>query len=168
LPAPSYKAYRGVTVIKAPIAKIQALQEDRGRGLLDTSASHKVLKRGQGWTCPVQGTVPGDRDSILEITVRTADGTVTPLLWKCRPISRSQRHAGSAGQRLSPKATTRPEVTYQVHTEPAAACLRGWPTSSVDAPFNTLKALKGALKNNAVDQVPPALSGTFGEPSRSR
>ena len=71
-----YKAYRGVTVIKAPVAKIEALQEDAVGACtwIHECKSQKLLKQegNKSWTY-TQFKAPfpvTDRDSILEITDR--------------------------------------------------------------------------------------------------
>src|SRR5437868_12278988 len=54
VPGSQYKAYRGVTVIKAPLAKVQALQEDvtGACAWIHECKSQKLLKKegDQAWT----------------------------------------------------------------------------------------------------------------------
>lgn len=69
-----YKAYQGVTVIKAPLAKVQALQEDAvgACAWIHECKSQKLLKHegDQSWTY-TQFNTPWPvtpRDSILRVT----------------------------------------------------------------------------------------------------
>lgn len=78
-----YKAYQGVTVIKAPLAKVQALQEDAvgACAWIHECKSQKLLKHegDQSWTY-TQFNTPWPvtpRDSILRVTtVKGADGSL--------------------------------------------------------------------------------------------
>ncbi|SKB00608.1 START domain-containing protein [Pseudomonas extremaustralis] len=150
-----YKAYRGVTVIKAPIAKIQALQEDAvgACSWIHECKSQKLLKAqgDKSWTY-TQFKAPfpvTDRDSILEITTsKAADGTVTRTLLEVPTYQPEVKGYVRVAQvegfwKLVPKGDNQTEVTYQVHTEPGGS-VPSWLANKfvVDAPFNTLKALK--------------------------
>ena len=150
-----YKAYRGVTVIKAPIAKIQALQEDAvgACSWIHECKSQKLLKAqgDKSWTY-TQFKAPfpvTDRDSILEITTTKApDGTVTRTLLEVPTYQPEVKGYVRVAQvngfwKLVPKGDNQTEVTYQVHTEPGGS-VPSWLANKfvVDAPFNTLKALK--------------------------
>ncbi|KMT52464.1 START domain-containing protein [Pseudomonas fildesensis] len=150
-----YKAYRGVTVIKAPLAKIQALQEDVAGACswIHECKSQKLLKTegDKSWTY-TQFKAPfpvTDRDSILEITTsKAADGTVTRKLLEVPTYQPEVKGYVRVAQvdgfwKLVPKGANETEVTYQVHTEPGGS-VPSWLANKfvVDAPFNTLKALK--------------------------
>lgn len=150
-----YKAYRGVTVIKAPVAKIQALQEDVAGACawIHECKSQKLLKLegDKSWTY-TQFKAPfpvTDRDSILEITTsKAADGSVTRTLLEVPTYQPEVKGYVRVAQvegywKLVPKGANETEVTYQVHTEPGGS-VPSWLANKfvVDAPFNTLKALK--------------------------
>jgi hypothetical protein len=150
-----YKAYRGVTVIKAPLAKIQALQEDAVGACtwIHECKSQKLLKQegDKSWTY-TQFKAPfpvSDRDSILEITTtKAADGSVTRKLLEVPTYQPEVKGYVRVAQvegfwKLVPKGADQTEVTYQVHTEPGGS-VPSWLANKfvVDAPFNTLKALK--------------------------
>jgi hypothetical protein len=150
-----YKAYRGVTTIKAPLAKIQALQEDVAGACswIHECKSQKLLKQDgdKSWTY-TQFKAPfpvTDRDSILEITTtKAADGSVTRKLLEVPTYQPEVKGYVRVAQvdgywKLVPKGDNLTEVTYQVHTEPGGS-VPSWLANKfvVDAPFNTLKALK--------------------------
>ena len=149
-----YKAYRGVTVIKAPLAKIKALQEDVASSCawVHECKSQKLLKHegDQSWTY-TQFNTPWPvtpRDSILHVTtVQESDGSLRRKLEgepKYRPEEKGfVRVAQVEGfWKLVPKGDST-EVTYQVHTEPGGS-VPSWLANKfvVEAPFNTLKALR--------------------------
>src|SRR5476651_261871 len=150
-----YKAYRGVTVIKAPIAKVLALQEDAAGACkwIHECKSQKSLKQDgdQNWTY-TQFNAPfpvSNRDSILHITTsKAADGTVTRKLEEVPTYLPEEKGFVRVAQvdgfwKLVPKGDNQTEVTYQVHTEPGGS-VPSWLANKfvVEAPFNTLKALK--------------------------
>ncbi|AIL62768.1 START domain-containing protein [Pseudomonas alkylphenolica] len=149
-----YKAYRGVTLIKAPLAKVRALQEDvvGACAWIHECKSQKLLKAegNQSWTY-TQFNTPWPvtpRDSILHVTTtEEADGSLTRKLEgvpKYLPEEKGfVRVAKVQGfWKLQPKDGGT-EVTYQVHTEPGGSVPSMVANKFVvDAPFNTLKALK--------------------------
>lgn len=149
-----YKAYRGVTLIKAPLAKVRALQEDVAGACawIHECKSQKLLKTegDQTWTY-TQFNTPWPvtpRDSILHVTTtQDADGSLTRKLEgvpKYLPEEKGfVRVAKVEGfWKLQPKGNDT-EVTYQVHTEPGGNVPSMVANKFVvDAPFNTLKALK--------------------------
>lgn len=149
-----YKAYRGVTLIKAPLAKVRALQEDvvGACAWIHECKSQKLLKSegNQSWTY-TQFNTPWPvtpRDSILHVTTtEEADGSLTRKLEgvpKYLPEEKGfVRVAKVQGfWKLQPKDGGT-EVTYQVHTEPGGSVPSMVANKFVvDAPFNTLKALK--------------------------
>jgi len=150
-----YKAYRGVTVIKAPIAKVLALQEDAAGACkwIHECKSQKSLKQDgdQNWTY-TQFNAPfpvSNRDSILHITTsKAADGTVTRKLEEVPTYLPEEKGFVRVAQvdgfwKLVPKGDNQTEVTYQVHTEPGGS-VPSWLANKfvVEAPFNTLKALR--------------------------
>lgn len=150
-----YKAYRGVTVIKANIAKLRALQEDVAGACawIHECKLQKVLKveGDKAWTYS-QFNTPWPvtpRDSVLQITtVQGADGTLTRNLEEQPKYIPEEKGFVRVSQvegfwKFVPKGAGETEVTYQVHTEPGGS-VPSWLANKfvVDAPFNTLKALK--------------------------
>lgn len=149
-----YKAYRGVTVIKAPVAKIRALQEDVAGSCawIHECKSQKLLKHegDQSWTY-AQFNTPWPvtaRDSVLHVTtIQDADGSVTRTI-EAAPTYQPEekgfvRVTEAKGYwKLVPKGDAT-EVTYQLHTNPGGS-VPSWLANKfvVEAPFNTLKALK--------------------------
>lgn len=154
VPGSDYKAYRGVTLIKAPVATITRLQEDVAGSCawIHECKMQKLLKHegDQSWTY-AQFNTPWPvtpRDSILHITtVQEADGSVTRKISadpKYQPDEKGfVRVAAADGYwKLVPKGDAT-EVTYQLHTNPGGS-VPSWLANKfvVEAPFNTLKALK--------------------------
>lgn len=154
VPGSKYKAYRGVTVIKAPLAKVRALQEDvvGACAWVHECQSQKLLnyEGNQGWTYTRFNTPwpVTPRDSVTHVvTTEKADGSVMRTL-EGQPDYLPQekgyvRVAAVKGfWKLVPKGDST-EVTYQVHTEPGGS-VPSWLANKfvVDAPFNTLKGLK--------------------------
>ncbi len=150
-----YKAYRGVTVIKAPLAKIVALQEDVAGAcswIHECKSQKLVDKKGhESWTY-TQFKAPfpvTDRDSYLHITTtQGADGSLTRKLEGVPTYKPDEKGYVRVAQvegfwKLVPKGDKETQVTYQVHTEPGGS-VPSWLANKfvVDAPFNTLKALK--------------------------
>lgn len=154
VPGSKYKAYRGETVIKAPVATITKLQEDVAGSCawIHECKLQKLLKHegDQSWTY-AQFNTPWPvtpRDSILHITtVQEADGSVTRKI-NAEPTYQPEekgfvRVAAADGfWKLVPRGDST-EVTYQLHTEPGGSVPAMVANKFiVDAPFNTLKALK--------------------------
>ena len=150
----SYKAYRGVTLIKAPLARIRALQEDVAGACawIHECKSQRLLKHegDQSWTY-TQFKTPWPvtpRDSVLHVvTVQEADGSLVRTLEGQPAYLPGEKGFVRVSQvkgfwKLVPKGDST-EVTYQVHTEPGGS-VPSWLANKfvVDAPFNTLKALK--------------------------
>ena len=150
-----YKAYQGVTTIKAPIAKVRGLQEDVAGACkwIHECKSQKLLKTegDKSWTY-TQFSTPWPvtpRNSILEVTTTVgADGTVTRTLKEVPKYLPEEKGFVRVSQvegfwKMVPKGADQTEVTYQVHTEPGGS-VPSWLANKfvVDAPFNTLKALK--------------------------
>lgn len=150
-----YKAYRGVTTIKASVSQLRKLQEDvvGACAWIHECRTQKVLKfdGGKVWTY-TQFNTPWPvtpRDSVLMVTTEEgADGSLTRKL-EGQPtfipnVDGFVRVAQVEGfWRFVPKGADQTEVTYQVHTEPGGS-VPSWVANKfvVDAPFNTLKALK--------------------------
>ncbi|MDE1166082.1 MAG: START domain-containing protein [Pseudomonas sp.] len=150
-----YKAYRGETVIKAPVAKLRALQEDVAGACawIHECKSQKLLKTegDKSWTY-TQFNTPFPvtaRDSVLEVTtVQGADGSLTRNLKGVPTYIPEEKGFVRVAQvqgfwKFVPKDANTTEVTYQVHTEPGGS-VPSWLANKfvVEAPFNTLKALK--------------------------
>lgn len=144
-----YKAYRGVTVMKTSMAKLRGLQEDvvGACAWIHECKSQKLLKHegNQSWTY-TQFNTPWPvtaRDSVLHITtVEGADGSLTRNLEGVPAYVPEEKGFVRVAQvkgfwKLVPKGADQIEVTYQVHTEPGAACRRGWPTSLWSMPRST-------------------------------
>jgi hypothetical protein len=150
-----YKAYQGVTTIKASVAKLRSLQEDVAGACawVHECKSQKILKHegDKTWTY-TQFNTPWPvtpRDSVLQITtVEGADGSLTRNLLGQPTYIPEEKGFVRVAQvegfwKLVPKGANETEVTYQVHTEPGGS-VPSWLANKfvVDAPFNTLKALK--------------------------
>lgn len=154
VPGSDYKAYRGVTLIKAPLARVKALQEDVAGACawIHECKSQKLLKHegDQSWTY-TQFNTPWPvtpRDSIIHVTtVQEADGSLTRKLEEVPTYLPEEKGfvrvaAVDGFWKLVPKGDST-EVTYQVHTEPGGSVPAMVANKFVvDAPFNTLKALK--------------------------
>lgn len=154
VPGSKYKAYRGVTLIKAPLAKVRALQEDvvGACAWIHECQSQKLLKHegDQSWTYSRFNTPwpVTPRDSVVHVVnSQGADGSLTRTL-KGEPTYVPDekgyvRVAEVTGfWKLVPKGDAT-EVTYQVHTEPGGS-VPSWLANKfvVEAPFNTLKHLR--------------------------
>ena len=150
-----YKAYRGVTTIKASVAKLRALQEDvvGACAWVHECKSQKILKHegDKTWTYS-QFNTPWPvtpRDSVLQVTtVEGADGSLTRNLKGVPTYIPDEKGFVRVAQvdgfwKMVPKGANETEVTYQVHTEPGGS-VPSWLANKfvVDAPFNTLKALR--------------------------
>ncbi|AKJ98258.1 MULTISPECIES: START domain-containing protein [Pseudomonas] len=150
-----YKAYRGVTVMKTTMAKLRALQEDvpGACAWIHECKSQKLLKHegNQSWTY-TQFNTPWpvtSRDSVLEVTTEEgADGSLTRKLKGVPTYLPEEKGFVRVTQvdgywKFAPKGADQIEVTYQVHTEPGGD-VPSWLANKfvVDAPFNTLKALR--------------------------
>ena len=150
-----YKAYRGETTIKADISKLRALQEDVAGACawIHECKSQKILKHegDKVWTYS-QFNTPWPvtpRDSVLQVTtVNGADGSVTRNLEGQPKYIPEEPGFVRVSQvegfwKFVPKGAGVTQVTYQVHTEPGGS-VPSWLANKfvVDAPFNTLKALK--------------------------
>ncbi|ROM62434.1 hypothetical protein BK653_26965 [Pseudomonas brassicacearum] len=150
-----YKAYQGVTVMKTTMAKLRALQEDVSGACawIHECKSQKLLKHegDKSWTY-TQFNTPWpvkSRDSVLEVTtVEGADGSLTRNLKGVPKYLPEEPDYVRVTQvegfwKFLPKGAGQVEVTYQVHTDPGGS-VPSWLANKfvVDAPFNTLKALK--------------------------
>ena len=154
VPNSRYKAYRGVTLIKAPLAKVRALQEDAvgACAWIHECDSQKLLKHQgeQSWTYTRFNTPwpVTPRDSILHVTTtQGADGSLTRTLESqpnyLPPEPGYVRVSEVKGfWKLVPRGDST-EVIYQVHTEPGGS-VPSWLANKfvVEAPFNTLKGLR--------------------------
>ncbi|MDT8906362.1 START domain-containing protein [Pseudomonas fluorescens] len=150
-----YKAYRGVTVMNTTVDKLRALQEDvpGACAWIHECKKQELIKHegDKSWTY-TQFNTPWpvtSRDSVLEVTtVNGADGSLTRNL-KGVPTYRPEEKGFvrvtqvDGFWKLTPKGPGQVEVVYQVHTEPGGD-VPSWLANKfvVDAPFNTLKALK--------------------------
>lgn len=161
VPGSQYKAYRGVTTIKAGIGKLRALQEDvvAACAWIHECKLQKILKHDgdKTWTYS-QFNTPWPvtpRDSVLKVTtVEGTDGSVTRKLEADPKYIPEEKGFVRVAQvdgfwKFVPKGDNLTEVTYQVHTEPGGS-VPSWLANKfvVDAPFNTLKALKDRAEKN--------------------
>ena len=150
-----YKAYRGETVINASIVKLRALQEDVAGACawIHECKSQKLLKHegGNVWTY-TQFNTPWPvtpRDSVLLVTTQEgSDGSLTRKLEGQPKYIPEEKGFVRVAQvdgywKFVPQGANKTQVTYQVHTEPGGS-VPSWLANKfvVDAPFNTLKALK--------------------------
>lgn len=150
-----YKAYRGETVIKASVAKLRAMQEDVAGACtwIHECKAQKLLKHqgDQTWTY-TQFNTPWPvtpRDSVLHITtVDGSDGSVTRNLAGAASYVPEEKGFVRVAQvegfwKMVPQGANQTQVIYQVHTEPGGS-VPSWLANKfvVDAPFNTLKALR--------------------------
>ncbi|MDR6961666.1 hypothetical protein J2W43_005680 [Pseudomonas brassicacearum] len=150
-----YKAYQGVTVMKTTMPKLRALQEDVSGACawIHECKSQKLLKHegDKSWTY-TQFNTPWpvkSRDSVLEVTtVEGTDGSLTRNLKGVPKYLPEEPDYVRVTQvegfwKFVPKGAGQVEVTYQVHTDPGGS-VPSWLANKfvVDAPFNTLKALK--------------------------
>ncbi|MNZ12904.1 START domain protein [compost metagenome] len=155
VPGSRYKAYRGITTIKADIATLRALQEDVAGSCawIHECREQKLLKLegSQSWTYTRFNTPwpVTPRDSVLHVTSQLgADGSVTRILEGVPDYLPEAKGYVRVTQveglwKLVPKGAGEVEVTYQLHTEPGGS-VPSWLANSfvVDAPFNTLKAMR--------------------------
>lgn len=150
-----YKAYRGTTVINASVAKVRALQEDVAGACawVHECQSQKLLKHegNKAWTYTRFNTPwpVTPRDSVLLITTSEgADGSLTRTLEEQPAYIPEEKGYVRVTKvegfwKLLPKGPNQTEVTYQVHTEPGGSVPSMLANKFVvDAPFNTLKALR--------------------------
>ncbi|NBA96247.1 START domain-containing protein [Pseudomonas sp. R5(2019)] len=149
-----YKAYRGVTLIKASVAELKKIQEDVSGSCawIHECKQQKLLKQegDQSWTY-TQFSTPWPvtpRDSVLHVTTRQdADGSLTRKLEGVPTYIPEEKSFVRVAKvegfwKLIPKGD-QTEVTYQVHTEPGGSVPSMIANKFVvDAPFNTLKGLK--------------------------
>ncbi|RMT79229.1 START domain-containing protein [Pseudomonas viridiflava] len=155
VPGSKYKAYRGVTVINTSVSKLRALQEDVAGACawIHECQLQKVLKHegDKAWTYTRFNTPwpVTPRDSVLLITTQEgADGSVTRNLEELPTYIPEEKGYVRVAEvkgfwKLVPKGANQTEVTYQVHTEPGGSVPSMLANKFVvDAPFNTLKALK--------------------------
>ena len=149
-----YKAYKGETLIKAPLAKVAAVQEDVAGACawIHECKMQKLLKHEGDltWTytqfnTPVMVT---PRDSVLRITTSSgADGSITRKIEEDPAYVPEEKGFIRVAKvegfwKLVPQGDNT-LVTYQVHTEPGGS-VPSWLANKfvVDAPFNTLKHLR--------------------------
>ncbi|CAM2859963.1 START domain-containing protein [Pseudomonas gessardii] len=150
-----YKAYQGTTLINAPLTKVRALQEDVAGACawIHECKSQKLVdqKGDESWTY-TQFNAPfpvTDRDSYIHVTTTVGgDGSVTRKLQGVPTYKPEEKGYVRVAKvdgfwKLVPKGPNQTEVTYQVHTEPGGSVPSVLANKFVvDAPFNTLKALK--------------------------
>lgn len=155
VPGSQYKAYKGITLIKADMNQLLDLQADVKNACkwIHECRLQKTLKQEDGhrWTY-TQFNTPWPvtaRDSIMEVsTEHLADGKVVrklvglpKYLPEEKGFVRVTKIDGT--WTFTPKANGEIETVYQLHTEPGGS-VPGWLANSfvVDAPFNTLKQFR--------------------------
>ncbi len=155
VPGSSYKAYRGQVTIDSDLTTLRRLQEDASGSCawIHACASQKLIKTqgAESWVYtrfdmpwPVQA-----RDSVLRVaTLEEADGSLLRRLKGVPTYLKEEqgyvRVASVEGfWRMTPTKDGKVDVIYQLHTEPGGS-VPSWLANQfvVDAPFNTLKALK--------------------------
>ncbi|KFE46757.1 START domain-containing protein [Pseudomonas congelans] len=155
IPGSDYKAYQGIALINASVSKLRALQEDVAGACawIHECKLQKVLKHegNKTWTYS-QFNTPWPvtpRDSVLLITTQEgADGSVTRNLEEQPSYIPEEKGYVRVTEvkgfwKMVPKGPNQTEVTYQVHTEPGGSVPSMLANKFVvDAPFNTLKALR--------------------------
>ncbi|RJG09684.1 hypothetical protein D3879_16555 [Pseudomonas cavernicola] len=155
VPGSKYKAYRGVTTIKADIASINALQEDVSGSCawIHECREQKLLKHqgAESWTYTRFNTPwpVTPRDSVLHVTTKEdADGSVIRILEGVADYVPREKGFVRVSKveglwKLTPNGAGQVEVVYQVQTEPGGS-VPSWLANSfvVDAPYNTLQALR--------------------------
>jgi hypothetical protein len=155
VPGSRYKAYRGVAIMKTDIATLRALQEDVSGSCawIHECKEQKLLKAegDQSWTYTRFNTPwpVTPRDSVIHVVSQLgADGSVTRVLegvpaYLPEAAGYVRVAEVSGFWKLEPKGVGEVEVTYQLHTEPGGS-VPSWLANSfvVDAPFNTLKAMR--------------------------
>lgn len=155
VPGSRYKAYRGVTTIRADMARVRALQEDVSAACawVHECSEQRLLKYAgaESWTYTRFNTPwpVTPRDSVLHIiTQEAADGSLTRImrgvpdyLPEVPGLVRVTKVEGL--WKLTPKGEQGIEVIYEAHTEPGGS-VPSWLANSfvVDAPYNTLEALR--------------------------
>ncbi|MEO4049254.1 START domain-containing protein [Pseudomonas sp. CAU 1711] len=154
VPGSKYKAYRGETSIASDMRTLRALQEDvQGScAWIYACAGQRLLKHEgvESWVYtrfampwPVQA-----RDAVVHlVTEEGADGSLTRrMVGQPDYLPGVKEHVRVTSLkglwRFVPQGE-RVEVVYQVHSEPGGS-VPSWLANSfvVDAPFNTLKALR--------------------------
>ena len=154
VPGSRYKAYRGVTSIRADMARVRALQEDVSGACawIHECREQRLLKHAgdESWTYTRFDTPwpVTPRDSVLHIVSRqAADGSLTRTMQGLPAYLPEEsgfiRVSKVEGLwKLTPKGDGI-EVIYEAHTEPGGS-VPSWLANSfvVDAPFNTLEALR--------------------------
>lgn len=154
IPGSSFQAFRGVTRMRVSMPRLLALQDDVSAACrwIHACSEQKLLGHDgkQSWAYtryhapwPVQ-----QRDSILQVTTeQAADGSVTRVLHGVADYLPQQSGFVRVSKvegfwSLTPR-DGEIEVIYQVHSEPGGS-VPAWLANSfvVDAPFNTLQALR--------------------------
>jgi hypothetical protein len=146
---------QGIPWIKAPLAKVRALQEDAAAACawIHECRQQKLLKLEgpDSWTYTQFNTpvLVTPRDSVIHVLSSIeADGSILRKLEGVPTFIPEESGFVRVTEvegfwKLTPKSAGTTEVTYQVHTEPGGS-VPSWLANKfvVDAPFNTLKALK--------------------------
>ncbi|WP_137885492.1 START domain-containing protein [Pseudomonas sp. 2FE] len=155
VPGSKYKAYRGITTIKADMATLRGLQEDVSGSCawIHECREQKLLKNegAESWTYTRFNTPwpVTPRDSVLHVTTKEdADGSVIRILEGVADYVPAEKGFVRVTKveglwKLTPKGAGQVEVIYQVQTEPGGS-VPSWLANSfvVDAPYNTLEALR--------------------------
>lgn len=161
VPGSKYKAYRGVTLIKADMASLRKLQEDVAGSSLSMMPRAEALKAegDKHWTYTRFNTPwpVTPRDSVMEVTTEEgADGSITRHLKGVPTYVPEEKGFVRVSKvegiwKFTPKADGQVEALYQVHTEPGGS-IPSWLANSfvVDAPYLTLEKPRSAEKRAEV------------------
>ncbi|WP_010490074.1 START domain-containing protein [Pseudomonas sp. S9] len=147
-----YKAYRGVTTVKADLPTLLKLQNDVAGSCawIHECKMQKMLKHeGDKTWIYAQFNTPWPvtpRDSVMEVTTRQdANGGATRVMHGVPDYLPSEKGFVRVSELegrwvFTPKKAGEVEVVYEVHTEPGGS-VPSWLANKfvVDAPFNTLK-----------------------------
>ncbi|ARU88650.1 START domain-containing protein [Pseudomonas sp. M30-35] len=150
-----YKAYRGVTTVKADMPTLLKLQDDSvgSCAWIYECKMQKMLKHegNKAWIY-AQFNTPWPvtpRDSVMQVTTEQgADGGAKRLMQGVPDYLPEEKGFVRVSQLdgswvFTPKAAGEVEVVYEVHTEPGGS-VPSWLANKfvVDAPFNTLKSYR--------------------------
>lgn len=160
VPGSAYKAYRGVTRVKADMLTLRELQEDAAAACswIHECKVQKLLKREgeQAWTY-TKFNAPwpvAPRDSIVRITSHMGASGVLRRELHGMPEYLPEVDGYVRVSRIdgfwefAPKEGGEVEVTYQVHTEPGGN-VPSWLANKfvVEAPYNTLRQLRSLAED---------------------
>lgn len=157
----SFKPYRGVMTVEAPLAALVCLVSDAGSypDWVDTCVEGKILKKDSPsksfiYTVNEAPWPVSDRDSIVETRMERDQETgavhirltgVPDYIPETEDYIRVKKINGF--WRFTPLEGNRVEIVHQVHTEPGGA-LPAWLVNSVvvNQPFRTLENMRAVIR----------------------